>query len=62
MANGKKVIISVLLLAAIVELFFIVNTPDFSPKFLLGVPYNPFVIYFYLTLLAAVAVGVFAKK
>ena len=56
MANGKKVIIAVILLAAFVELFFVVNTPNFSPKFLLGVSYNPFVIYFYLTLLAAVGV------
>ena len=53
MANGKKVIIAVLLLAAFIEAFFIVNSPTFTPSFFLGVPYNPFVIYFYLTILAA---------
>ena len=56
MANGKKTIIAILLLAALAEGFFIVNSPDFAPRFFLGVPYNPFVIYFYLTLLAAVGV------
>lgn len=61
MANGKKVIIAVLLLAAFIETFFIVNTPLFTPKIFLGVPYNPFVIYFYLTLLVAVGVWVFWK-
>ena len=61
MANGKKTIIAVLLLAALVEMFFIVNTPDFTAKYFLGVPYNPFVIYFYLTLLSAVGVFVAVK-
>jgi len=56
MANGKKTIVAILLLVALVEGFFIVNNPDFAPKFFLGVPYNPFVIYFYLTLLAAIGV------
>ena len=57
MANGKKVIIAILLLAALVEMFFIVNIPDATPSVFFGIPYNPFVIYFYLTLL--VALGVF---
>lgn len=57
MAKGKKVIIAVLLVAAFIEAFFIVNIPDFTAKMLLGVPYNPFLIYFYLTLL--IAAGVF---
>ena len=61
MANGKKTIIAILLVAAIIEAFFIVNNPSFTPKFLLGVPYNPFVIYLYLTLIAAVAVGLLWK-
>ena len=60
MANGKKVITAVLLLAGFLELFFIVNNPTFTPKVFLGVPYNPFVIYFYFTLLAAL--GVFFYK
>lgn len=61
MADGKKTIIAILLIAAIIEAFFIVNNPLFTPKFLLGVPYNPFVIYLYLTLIAAVGVGLFYK-
>ena len=61
MSNGKKTIIAVLLVAALVEAYFIVNNPDFTAKFFLGVPYNPFVIYFYLTLLSAVGVYVLNK-
>ena len=58
MANGKKVIVAVLLLAAFIELFFVINNPDFTIKYFLGVPYNPFVIYFYLTLLTAIGVWI----
>lgn len=61
MASGKKTIVAILLVAAVIEAFFIVNNPNFTPKFFLGVPYNPFVIYLYLTLIAAVAVGLFWK-
>ena len=61
MSNGKKTIIAVLLVAAIAEAFFIVNNPDFTAKFFLGVPYNPFVIYFYLTILSAAGVFFLAK-
>lgn len=61
MANGKKVIIAVLLLAAFIILFFIVNIPDVTFKVFLGVPYNPFVIYFYFILIAAAGVGMLAK-
>lgn len=61
MANGKKIIAAVLLLAAFVEGFFIVNIPDFSAKYFFGVPYNPFVIYFYLTLLSALGVFILSK-
>ena len=61
MVNGKKTIIAILLLAALIEAFFIVNTPNFAPKLFLGVPYNPFVIYFYLTLLAALGVHTLGK-
>lgn len=61
MANGKKVIIAILLLAAFAEAFFIINAPNFTPNLFLGIPYNPFVIYFLLTLLAAVGVWLIAK-
>lgn len=57
MANGKKVIIAILLIVAMADGFFIVNNPDFTPKVFLGVPYNPFVIYLYFILI--VAAGVF---
>ena len=60
MANGKKTIIAILLIAALIEAFFIVNSPDFNPAYFLGVPYNPFVIYFFLTLLAALGVFLLA--
>lgn len=61
MANGKKTIISVLLLVAIVEMFYVVNNPDFAPSIFFGFPYNPFVIYFYLTLLSALGVFLLGK-
>ena len=61
MTNGKKTIIAVLLLAAFAILFFIVNIPNFTITYFLGVPYNPFVIYFYLTLLAALGVFILGK-
>lgn len=61
MASGKKTIIAVLLIATVIEAFFIINNPTFTPKFFLGVPYNPFVIYLYLTLIVAAGIGLFYK-
>ena len=62
MSNGKKTIIAVLLVTALVEAFFIVNNPDFKVQAFLGVPYNPFVIYFYLTILSAIGVFTLGGK
>jgi len=54
--KGKKAILSILFLAAGIEIFFIVNTPNFNPALFLGIPYNPFVIYFLITLLVIMGV------
>lgn len=61
MAKGKKVIIALLLLTAFLLLFFITNNPSFEVKMFLGVPYNPFVVYFYFLILVSAGVWWLAK-